>query len=204
MALRTDDFAYERLPKDKWPPRPVGTPEVLWWKITNQSFGTVALVGCRRDDQGGLIWVSMDIPADGDTYIGVRELAELVDQAIKEGRLRLTLDEQAIARIGKAARDVGQFPELRSQVGHAVLLVAAHLDQRLVEHWLEHAVRDPHDPVATALRDLMSETWNAFDGSERLVAGPECVREAHRSTYVATRAEAGQAINEILGEHGIG
>ncbi len=206
MPLDTHDFAYERLPKDQWPPRPSGIPEVLWWKITNQKLGIVALVGCRRDDQGGLIWVSMDIPADGNANVGVRELAELVDQAIREGRLKMnmTWDEQAVARIGKAARDIGQSPERRFQVGRAVLLVAAHLDKLLVEHWIGHAVRDLQDPVALALHDLLSETWNALDGSQSGGKGRDFAGEAHRSAYAVTRAEVGRKINEILTEQGLG
>jgi hypothetical protein len=75
----------------------------------------------------------------------------------------------------------------------------------LAQHWIGHAVRDIEDPVATALHDLMSESWKAFyDEDAQPTAGAERLRKSHRPVYINTRAEVGRKMIEILNEHGIG
>jgi hypothetical protein len=116
----------------------------------------------------------------------------------------MTDNEQAIARIENAVRDAGQSPELRDRVGHAVFRIAGILDKLYAEHWIGHAVRDSQDPVATALFDLMTESWNALGATDREPAGAEWVRESDRPEYMNTRAEVGRKMIEVLNEHGIG
>jgi hypothetical protein len=117
----------------------------------------------------------------------------------------MTDDQRAIARIREAARDVGEAPERRISVARTMLQIAGHLTKLLAQHWVGHAGRDSRDPVATALHDLTSEIWNAcFAADMYPVAGPDSVRESHRTAYMNTRAEVGRKMIEILNEHGIG
>ena len=117
----------------------------------------------------------------------------------------MTVDQQAIVRIRDAARDVGQAPERRIPVARTMLQIVGHLTKLLAQHWVGHASCDSQDPVATALHDLMSEIWNACFAADMFpVAGPDSVRESHRTAYMNTRAEVGRKMIEILNEHGIG